>query len=210
MTGTGNRLSTDGTWNFTYDDEGNTKQKVHATSTETSLALTLAIDLVPGKIASLAARAIGAGYRFVRQGGQWVVMRLRNGRLLPLTQHEATEFVQRFVPWATGTRLGTTIKNTLRRDARKIWAAVAGPIPNGVQVHHRVPLQWAHIFPDANPNKLRNLYAITAQHHTGVTNAWNAWERTLAGRVPTQAEVLQQANVIEAQFGHLMTTFPFP
>ncbi len=37
QTGAGNRLFTDGTWNYTWNDEGNLTQKVHATSTETWL-----------------------------------------------------------------------------------------------------------------------------------------------------------------------------
>jgi hypothetical protein len=44
--------------------------------------------------------------------------------------------------------------------------------------------------------------------HTLVTNAWNAWRQGLNGRVPTQAEVLEQALRVDEQFGKLMTFLP--
>lgn len=49
---------------------------------------------------------------------------------------------------------------------------------------------------------------MTSTNHTLVTNAWNAWTRGLNGRIPSQAEVLEQAIRMDEQFGHLMRFLP--
>jgi hypothetical protein len=77
-----------------------------------------------------------------------------------------------------------------------------------MDVHHRIPLEWSHLFPNAEPNRVANLIGMKSADHTLVTNAWNAWRQGLNGRVPTQAEVLEQALRVDEQFGKLMTFLP--
>jgi len=106
-------------------------------------------------------------------------------------------------------KLSRQASDALRGEARDIWQATTGrrAIWDNLQVHHRVPLEWAHIFPKANPNRLTNLAGIDSATHTKITNAWNAWRRGLNGRMPTQAEIVEQALHIDKTFGG---SFVFP
>ncbi len=106
--------------------------------------------------------------------------------------------------------LSREARDRLRAAARDIWLARTGrrAIWDGLEVHHRIPLEWSHLFPNSDPNRISNLIGMTPANHTQVSNAWNTWRQSLNGRTPTQAEVLQQAIRIDEQFGHLMRFLP--
>ena len=99
-------------------------------------------------------------------------------------------------------KLSREASDVFRTQARDIWQATTGrrAIWDNLQVHHRIPLEWSHIFGKADPNRLSNLVGINSRAHSQVTNAWNAWKRSLNGRTPTQAEVLEQALRIDGLF----------
>ena len=101
-------------------------------------------------------------------------------------------------------------KDALRKAAREIWEKRTGrrAFWDGMDVHHRIPLEYAHLFPKSDPNRVSNLIGMTAANHTDVTNAWNAWKLGLKGRVPTQAEIVEQAIRIDTKFGNLMKFLP--
>ena len=61
------------------------------------------------------------------------------------------------------------------------------------EVHHRVGLRFAHLFPNAEPNRLANLVALMRQAHVVVSRAEAEFVRSLAGRAPSQAEVMAHA-----------------
>jgi RHS repeat-associated protein len=112
-----------------------------------------------------------------------------------------------FLPPNPVSSLSQETRDALREAARKIWFDRTGrrAIWDHMDVHHRIPLEWAHLFPKSDPNRISNLIGMTPQNHALVTSAWNAWRNSLLGRLPTQAEVLQQAIRIDEQFGHFMT-----
>lgn len=92
-------------------------------------------------------------------------------------------------PWP----LGEAAKKAIREQARKIWAR-----SNKVEareldahVHHSDPLQWAHLKPDADPNRLANLWALSPEEHAIANRAWRAFGQALNGRKPTPAEVME-------------------
>jgi len=101
-------------------------------------------------------------------------------------------------------------KEGLRVSARDIWHARTGrrAVWDGMDVHHRIPLEWSHLFPKADANRAENLIGMKSADHTLVTNAWNAWRQGLNGRIPTQSEIIQQALRIDEQFGKLMKFLP--
>jgi hypothetical protein len=101
---------------------------------------------------------------------------------------------------------GTSVP--IRADARDIWQNVTGrrAIWDGMEVHHRVPLEWAHLMP-GNPNRLANLVGMRPGDHNLVTQAWNVWKQGLNGATPSQADIMRQALGVDRQFGHLMV-FP--
>jgi len=91
--------------------------------------------------------------------------------------------------------LSREARNALRSSARDLWQARTGrrAIWDGLDVHHRIPLEWSHLFPDVDPNRISNLIGMTPADHTKVSAAWNFWRQRLDVRVPTRSEVLRQA-----------------
>lgn len=65
------------------------------------------------------------------------------------------------------------------------------------QVHHRISLEFSHVMPRADPNRLANLIALKRQAHDIASREWAAFSRSLAGREPTQAELVAVATRID-------------
>ena len=98
-------------------------------------------------------------------------------------------------------RLTTSQKDVLRREAREIYFN-ANPRQRGkvLEVDHRVPLEWAHKFPNANPNRLSNLRGLTKQDHLRkVSEMWTAFRNTYRRlrREPTASEILAHAELTD-------------
>jgi len=102
--------------------------------------------------------------------------------------------------------LSTEVKDLLRSQARDIWFKKTGrkAIWDGLQVHHRIPLEWQHLMP-GGANRVANLVGMKGADHSQVTNAWNAWRASLGGATPTSTQIMEQAQRVDSQFGHLMT-----
>lgn len=86
----------------------------------------------------------------------------------------------------------TTAEKTALRDAGRTRYAQANPGYSKaweVEIHHRIDLRFAHLFPKADPNRLANLAALQKGAHNVVTQATNRFLRAL-GREPTPAEVM--------------------
>lgn len=101
-------------------------------------------------------------------------------------------------------------KGRFRTAARQLVAEANGyPVSEiGMDVHHLIPLEWAHIFPNMDPNELKNLVALDRRIHTQVTTEWNAWRESLNGATPTAQQVLDQAEEIFRRFGQQFIPVP--
>ena len=65
-----------------------------------------------------------------------------------------------------GQPLSSDMKDALRSEAKNIFEQKLGKrLPDGYQAHHIIPLQFAHLFPELDPNDLRNLVAIPDHLH---------------------------------------------
>jgi hypothetical protein len=60
------------------------------------------------------------------------------------------------------------------------------------QAHHSLSVQYSENFPNADPNRLANLWALKPEAHQIATNMWAQFSRNLAGRAPSQAEIMAQ------------------
>jgi RHS repeat-associated protein len=61
-----------------------------------------------------------------------------------------------------------------------------------LSMHHRIPLQWSHLFPGVDPNRISNLYAVPLSiHQRIITPAWNAFAQ--ANPLPSAAQVMSFA-----------------
>lgn len=58
-------------------------------------------------------------------------------------------------------------------------------------VHHIDPLEWAHLKPGVDPNRLSNLSALRPEAHAIATREWTSFKQSLAGRTPSLAELME-------------------
>ncbi len=88
--------------------------------------------------------------------------------------------------------LTTNEKNTLGELARQRWAQANGVSAKelGAQVHHEDPLEYAHLKPEADPNRLSNLLGLKPPGHAVASRAWDLFRRSLGGGRPTQHSAL--------------------
>jgi len=106
--------------------------------------------------------------------------------------------------------LSGTGKTLLRLAAADIWLSKMGKsaAEMGLQIHHRIPLEWAHLSPNLDPNRASNLIGLPDVEHWRITAAWNQWRVGLGGRTPTTAEIEGFALGIDEAFADVMTRLP--
>ncbi|TAK33923.1 MAG: hypothetical protein EPO21_11395, partial [Chloroflexota bacterium] len=99
--------------------------------------------------------------------------------------------------------LGDIEKRRFRAEASRIFYSHNPALePLKLPVHHRIPLEWAHLFPDADPNRLTNLIGLDRATHDDVSSAWTAFRTRYAraGTEPTAADVMNQAIELDERF----------
>jgi RHS repeat-associated protein len=104
-------------------------------------------------------------------------------------------------------KLTQTQSDAYRRSAQRLWEKLNDGLNAwkdlGLRIHHRIPLEWSHLFPDSNPNALANLVGVPDDVHKAMSNMWTDFRTSLKGRLPTAREVLGKADEIENRFGAL-------
>jgi RHS repeat-associated protein len=100
-------------------------------------------------------------------------------------------------------------KNALWRAAPGIYRQHFGRIPTdelgrAFQIHHRIPLEWAHLFPRLNPNNIDNLMALPPAVHERVNAIWTWFRNALGGQRPTQQQVLNVVRSIDCVIDDLL------
>jgi hypothetical protein len=140
---------------------------------------------VPALAPAVVALGLGAA-------GEWAA-----GEFAPAAGRAVANFVDREA-WQRGAQkaaqaLSDAEKNALRAAGRAKFARANGISASEMQaeVHHSDPLEWAHLKPNADPNRLANLWGLRGEAHDIATRAWADFTRGLKGRIPTQAELME-------------------
>jgi hypothetical protein len=101
--------------------------------------------------------------------------------------------------------LGVGLKNSLRADARTYYAelhpqfaAILEKRGGELPIHHRRPLQYAHLFPDENINAGGNLAMAQKYIHEEINVLWGRFRKARPN--PTADEVRRAAQVIDKHF----------
>ncbi|MFY0525221.1 hypothetical protein ACN28I_19435 [Archangium gephyra] len=101
--------------------------------------------------------------------------------------------------------LDTNLKDTLRADARGYYAELYPQFKKLLSeqgillpVHHRRPLQYAHLFPDENINAAENLAMLQKYVHEEINFLWGRFRK--ARPDPTADEVRRATEIIDKQF----------
>ncbi|HEV2148441.1 MAG TPA: HNH endonuclease signature motif containing protein, partial [Longimicrobiaceae bacterium] len=174
----------------------------------------------PGPAVARAIRRLTSGARRVgtfrerRLGRRYPVFAVRGYRLLvrplgPLQgeiltlapQTAGPEKESGEAPPAVPRRLRGRERDRLRSAARAAYFQ-AYPRQRGraVEVHHRVPLEWSHLFPGADPNRLSNLQGLSSRDHLRkASDLWTAFRNTYQRRreAPKPVDVLRYAAVVD-------------
>ncbi len=103
-------------------------------------------------------------------------------------------------------------KSAIRSAGRKRYAQAAGQEARDfeAQVHHRIELQFQHLMPRADPNRLANLIALRRAAHDIASREWAAFARSLNGRSPTQSELIAQAMKVDRMIQPYIVRAPVP
>lgn len=111
--------------------------------------------------------------------------------------------------------LTTAEKDTLRgRMATRFGAtkpgvdAVFQAAKRGYQIHHRMPLEWAHKFPGIDANAGKNLIGLETEVHKGVNAVWTRLRNTApAGKVDGNV-VSRVMDIVDKHFGKWYDVVP--
>ena len=140
---------------------------------------------------------VGADGRFIAGTVPPMLLGVIGGRQLPLPGFE--DILQTQVSG----KLSESARNAFRKEARGIfYRAYPRLAEQGLEVHHRIPLEWAHLFPEANPNRLSNLVGLDPLIHDRIDLRWNSF-RTYYNRLgmsPTAKEIMGFAAGIDKEF----------
>jgi len=123
----------------------------------------------------------------------------------PATKAAVAFAILDFVPAGSQIKrpLSEGVKRTYREGEKLIWDSLSTIKRIDADIHHRIPLEWAHLFPKLNPNRIANLQLIEKTVHNGVdgvTSTWRRFKASLGGRTPTAEEVEKTAKQIDATF----------
>ena len=79
---------------------------------------------------------------------------------------------------------------------------------NGVRydIHHCIPLEYAHLFPMRDINAGVNLVAAARPVHTNINGVW--MRLRTAPRVPTSEEVLRVEGIVQKHFVRWLNNVP--
>ncbi len=101
--------------------------------------------------------------------------------------------------------LERNLKNELRAEAREYYAELYPQFAKILDeqgtkfpIHHRRPLQYAHLFPDENINAGENLAILQEYTHKEINFLWVRFRSARPN--PTADEVRQAAEIIDGQF----------
>jgi hypothetical protein len=71
---------------------------------------------------------------------------------------------------------------------------------NQYDVHHLIPLEYAHLFPELDINVAANLKALGKPAHEGINKMWNVF-RLKAGSTASPEQVKKMVAITEQHFG---------
>lgn len=135
----------------------------------------------------------------------WRKLELEGEQALSRSERKALRGVFVRIEQAVQQPLGDGLKNALRQDARnhylelypqflEIMEKRGGELP----IHHRRPLQYAHLFPDENINAGENLAMLQKYVHEEINFLWGRFRK--ARPHPTADEVRRASEIIDRQF----------
>ncbi|HZH78740.1 MAG TPA: hypothetical protein VEY88_22110 [Archangium sp.] len=101
--------------------------------------------------------------------------------------------------------LSPNLKNSLRAEAREYYkelyprlARILEDLGEKLPIHHRRPLQYAHLFPAGDINAAENLAVVLHHVHKQINFLWGRFRKARPN--PTEDEVRRAAEIIDGYF----------
>jgi hypothetical protein len=122
-------------------------------------------------------------------------------------RNELTQLLRRMEQTLT-VKLDRDAKNAIRAKAQDDFYGVFHPELKEVlrnakgrqyDIHHLIPLEYAHFFPELDINAAANLRALGTPVHKKINNIWTSF-RTALGEDATPQQVQQMANITQRHF----------
>lgn len=123
-------------------------------------------------------------------------------------RNELTELLRRMEQSLT-VKVDSDAKRALRAKAQddfyevfhpELAAVLRGALGKRYDIHHLIPLEYAHLFPALDINAAANLKALGKPAHEGINKMWNAF-RMKAGKTATPEQVKEMAAITQRHFG---------
>ncbi|KFA87621.1 hypothetical protein [Archangium violaceum] len=124
-------------------------------------------------------------------------------------RNELTELLRRMEQSLT-VKVDKKAKDALRARAKDDFYDVFHPELNKLlrdadghryDVHHLVPLEYAHLFPELDINAAANLKALGKPAHEGINKMWNVFRMKVGGSTASPEQVKKMVAITEQHFG---------
>ncbi|HZH75888.1 MAG TPA: hypothetical protein VEY88_07645 [Archangium sp.] len=123
-------------------------------------------------------------------------------------RNELTQLLRRMEQSLT-VKLDDDAKNAIRAKAQDDFYGVFHPELKEVlrnakgrqyDIHHLIPLEYAHFFPELDINAAANLRALGTPVHKKINNVWTSFRTALGKDAATPQQVQQMADITQRHF----------
>ncbi|WP_164009608.1 hypothetical protein [Pyxidicoccus trucidator] len=135
----------------------------------------------------------------------WAKAQLEGEKALSGGERQELRALMARIEGLASTPLTTDEKNVLRGQARQFYKSqnrhlisVMDSRPEDWPVHHRRPLQYAHLFPAEDINAAKNLAMVEVSVHRRISSLWDRFRQ--ARPQATADDVLRTADIIDGRF----------
>jgi hypothetical protein len=135
----------------------------------------------------------------------WAKVQLEGEKALSAGERQELRALMGHIEELAKTPLRSMEKDPIREQARRLYKQLNPHLAQAMTtnaekwpVHHRRPLQYAHLFPDENINAPGNLAVVEVSTHRRINALWERFRKSRPQ--PTADEVLKATEAIDSQF----------
>ncbi|NCB53033.1 MAG: hypothetical protein EOM54_14335 [Clostridia bacterium] len=120
---------------------------------------------------------------------------------------QLTRVQEALVAIGKGAKLTNSMKAALRKEARILLTNTSSKfrvakeaMGSSIEVHHIVPLEWAHLMGTGfDPNDINNLAGVNSKVHRKINSSWAEFDKLHPN--PTKEEIATQVAKVNEEFG---------
>jgi hypothetical protein len=135
----------------------------------------------------------------------WAKIQLEGEHALTMEEKASLRALMEHIEQLVSTRLAPAEKNQLRRIAREHYKRIHPELAKLLEefgdeypIHHKRPLEYAHLFAAEDINATGNLAMVRQEVHVYINRAWSRFRQLCPE--PTARQVRDASEIIDAQF----------